>query len=74
MRAKTISCGKGGKYMEILPFPHEKRPPGLCMEVVFLVLLFFPDLSGFVGFQFVVTDFQMMEVFFRFSHYDAGET
>ena len=53
----------------------KKRPPVLFREVVFFsVFLFFADLSGFVGFQFVVTDFQMVEVFFRFSHYDAGET
>ena len=72
MRAKYFM--RQGNIWKFCPFRMKKRPPVLCREVFFLVLLFFADLSGFIGFQFVVTDFQMVEVFFRFSHYDAGET
>ena len=41
---------------------------------LFLFLLFFTYVSCFVGLEFGITDFQMVEVFFRFCDYNAGES
>ena len=60
-------------YLFLSFFFHVKRPPPWFGEVFILFLLFFAYVPCFIGFELGITDFQMMEIFFRFSDYDTGE-